>query len=355
MTIQSLYQTYNRYRTLQTDRIKSLPIVILMPHSSCNCRCSMCDIWKGNHNLKQLQEADVKRLITALKKFGTKQVLMSGGEALLHPKFFDLCTILQAAGIHITLLSTGLTIKKHAGEIIKYVNEIIVSLDGDEALHDAIRNIPNAFNKMQEGVQLIKSLRPGFPVSGRCVIHKLNFRNWRQIVETAKRAKLDSISFLPADISSVAFNRETLWEAPRQNEILISKEELPELSGIIEALIDECGDDFKNRFILESPDKLRNIYYYYTAQHGLNDFPFKKCNAPWVSTVIEPDGSVRPCFFHGIIGNIHDKDLDEILNGETGLSFRKNLDMDKNMTCKKCVCYLNLHPKTNPVKTKSIA
>lgn len=349
MTIQSLYQTFNRYRTLQTDRISSLPIVILMPHSSCNCRCSMCDIWKGNNNLKQLKEEDITGLLGSLKKLGTKQVLMSGGEALLHPNFFRLCTILKDAGTSITLLSTGLTIKKYANEIVEHVSEVIVSLDGDEALHDAIRNIPGAYRKMHEGIEAIKSLRPNFPVSARCVIHKMNFRNWRQIIETAKKNGLDSISFLPADISSHAFNREVLWSEPRQNEIVISKDELPDLLDIVEEIIYECNDDFKSRFIAESPDKIRNIYYYYMAQHGMNDFPYKKCNAPWVSTVIEPDGAVRPCFFHDVIGNIHNNSLNDILNGETGLSFRKNLDMDKDETCKKCVCYLNLHPKTNPV------
>jgi hypothetical protein len=52
--------TFQRYRTLQTNRISALPIVILMPHSACNCQCVMCDIWKGNKNLKQLTEKDVK-------------------------------------------------------------------------------------------------------------------------------------------------------------------------------------------------------------------------------------------------------------------------------------------------------
>ncbi len=351
MTLQSLYQTYNRYRTLQTDKIRSLPIVILMPHSSCNCRCSMCDIWKGNQNLKQLNEEDVHGLISSLKKFGTKQVLMSGGEALLHPNFFNLCRMLRNEGIYITVLSTGLTIKKHADNLLAHVNEIIVSLDGNETLHDTIRNIPGAYHKMYEGIQYIKSIKPSFPISARCVIHKLNFRSWRSIIDTAKKTGLDSISFLPADISSHAFNREVLWSEPRQHEIVIAKEELPDLLDIVEEIIFECGDDFRNRFIAESPDKIRNMYYHYAAQHGLNDFPYKKCNAPWVSTVIEPDGAVRPCFFHDAIGNIHNDSLDDILNGETGLSFRKNLDMDKNETCKKCVCYLNLHPQTNPVRT----
>ncbi|HMU73003.1 MAG TPA: hypothetical protein PKD93_09685, partial [Ferruginibacter sp.] len=62
MLLQSPYQTFKRYRSLQTHRISSLPIAILMPHSACNCRCVMCDIWKGNQDLKQLTEADVEGL-----------------------------------------------------------------------------------------------------------------------------------------------------------------------------------------------------------------------------------------------------------------------------------------------------
>lgn len=112
MSIQSLYDTFKRYRTLQTDKISSLPIVILMPHSACNCRCVMCDIWKGNHDLKQLTEKDISGLLQTLNKFETQQVLMSGGEALLNPNFFRFCEILKKEKIKISLLTTGLTIKK---------------------------------------------------------------------------------------------------------------------------------------------------------------------------------------------------------------------------------------------------
>ena len=98
---QSIYQTYKRYRSLQTNVITSLPIVILMPHSACNCRCIMCDIWKDNSNLKQLTENDIMSLLVSLEKLGTQRVLMSGGEALLNPNFFRFCEILGNHGIKI--------------------------------------------------------------------------------------------------------------------------------------------------------------------------------------------------------------------------------------------------------------
>src|SRR5438874_9317038 len=106
MTATQLYHTFQRYRTLQTDVIRALPIVILMPHSSCNCRCVMCDIWKGNQNLRQLYESDITGLLQTFTKYKTRQVVMSGGEALLNPHFFRFCEILKGLKIKISLLST---------------------------------------------------------------------------------------------------------------------------------------------------------------------------------------------------------------------------------------------------------
>src|SRR5664279_5617535 len=109
MLLQTISHTYKRYRTLQTHRIQALPIVILMPHSACNCRCIMCDIWKDNKNLKQLTEDDIIGLMSSLKKLGVKQVLMSGGEALLNNNFFRFCEILNREDIKVTLLSVSYT------------------------------------------------------------------------------------------------------------------------------------------------------------------------------------------------------------------------------------------------------
>ncbi|HET6253997.1 MAG TPA: radical SAM protein [Puia sp.] len=344
MTI-PLFHTYQRYRTLKTDKITALPIVILMPHSACNCKCVMCDIWKGNHHLRQLTAQDVEGLRESLRRLGTKQILMSGGEALLNPNFFQLCAILKKEGLRITLLSTGLSLGRHADQLLSLVDDIIVSLDGDEAVHDRIRNIPGAFRKLKEGVKLLHSKVPDYRITARTVIHRLNFRSWPAIVRAAVDMGLDQISFLPADVTSEAFNRAEPWDAPRQHQILPAMEELPELSGVIEALIRDRQDLFDNGFIAEAPDKLRKIGEYYSAAYGLNPYPYKKCNAPWVSAVVEADGTVRPCFFHAPLGNIRKRPLGEILNGHAAVEFRKGLDMDENETCKRCVCYLHLSPR----------
>src|SRR5215204_3415271 len=204
---QSLYHTCQRYRTLHTHRITALPILVLMPHSGCNCRCVMCDIWKGNKHLKQLREEDIKGLLGFIKKWGTRQVLMSGGEALLHPLFFRFCALLKGYGVHITLLSTGLLVGRHREDLLRFVDDIIISLDGDEPLHDRIRNIPGAYQALKKGIGELRALQPAYPVTGRSVIHRLNFRSWPALVGSARELGLGRVSFLPADVSSTAFNR----------------------------------------------------------------------------------------------------------------------------------------------------
>lgn len=344
MFAQPLYRSYKRYRTLQTHRIGALPIVILMPHSACNCKCVMCDIWKGNKNLQQLTEADIEGLLQSLKTLGTQQVLMSGGEALLNNKFFQLCRLLKKQGLHISLLSTGLTLEKHAGDLLQWVDDIIVSLDGDEALHDRIRNIPGAFSKLKAGVAELKRRNPDYPVTARTVIHRLNYRHWPAIIESARGLQLDKISFLPADTTSQAFNRKDPWNKERQEEVLVAEHELPVLEAVIDHLTSNYGTLFSTGFIAESPEKIRKIHRFYSAVHGHNPFPYKKCNAPWVSAVVEADGTVRPCFFHAPMGNIREHSLEKILNSEQAIRFRKELDVEMNNTCKQCVCYLHLSP-----------
>lgn len=340
----TLKQTYHRYKTVQTGRISALPVVVLMPHSACNCRCTMCDIWKANEHKKQLSRKDIEALLPALEQLGTKRIVLSGGEAMLHPDFFELCRLLKEAGMKISVLSTGLTMEKHAASLIEFTDDTIVSLDGNSVLHDRIRNIPGAFQKLFTGVQAVKKLDTNYRISSRTVIHKLNYRQWPAIIDAGIEMGLNQMSFLPADTSSLAFNREVPWDEKRQSEIMPAATDLDSLEEILYYIYGSYEAYFRNGFIAEAPEKLHKIHQHYSAMHGLGDFPYKKCNAPWVSTVIEPDGNVRPCFFHDVIGNIHSTPIEEIINSAAAIAFRKQLDIDSNLTCKRCVCYLNLKP-----------
>jgi len=328
---------FSRSLNFLTNRIYELPILVMMPHSRCNCRCVMCDIWKANNDKKELTVEEIERHLPAFGKLKVKEIVLSGGEALMHNNLWVLCDLLKkkSKGVKITLLSTGLLLKKFSKEIIDHVDEVIVSLEGSKEVHNRIRNIPEAFEKLAEGVKSIKDLEPSFRITGRCVLQKMNYFDLDNIITSAKEIGLDQISFLPADISTTAFNHLGTLQG---NDISLTLIEAKEFQQIVEKTI----ENFDPKFVAESPDKMRRIPGYYMALLGRDTFESPPCNAPWVSAVLESDGRLMPCFFHREYGNVSGKDFEKVLNSEKAIAFRKNLKVKENDVCKRCVCSLKM-------------
>jgi Fe-coproporphyrin III synthase len=316
--------------------IQSLPVVVLYPHSRCNCRCLMCDIWKKTGR-QEISEEAFERYIQDFQKLSVRWVVLSGGEPLMHSNLFPFCSRLRALGIQVTILTTGLLLERDAPRIVRSVDDIIVSLDGPPPTHDRIRRVPDAFARLMLGVRAIRRLDPEFGISARSVVQRENFLLMRETAKTAKHAAFRSISFLAADVSSSAFNRQEGWSLNRQAEVALAEEDLPGLEGEIEALLDEWGGD---PFLRDSPEKLRRIALHYRAHLGLCEPVAPRCSAPWVSAVVETDGVVRPCFFHEVIGHA-EKSLASAVNSDAAQRFRSTLDIATNPTCKRCVCSFN--------------
>lgn len=342
----SLKEIALRRLTLSTHHIHTLPILVLMPHSRCNCRCVMCDIWKANRNGTELSAEDLAPHVDDLRALNVKWVTLSGGEALMHSNLWTLCRELKELGARITLLSTGLLLEKHAVDVVHWCDEVIVSLDGDEEVHDAIRNVPRAFRRLAQGVHALHEEDATYPVSGRCVLQRRNYDRLPQIIDAARAIGLQQISFLAADVSSTAFNRPQGWDEERVADVALSREETAHFAQVLEKTIESHASKFENGFIAESPDKLRRLVQYYAALNGEREFPAVRCNAPWVSAVVEADGAVRPCFFHETLGNIRTQALAKILNSRQAIEFRRNLDMARDPICHKCVCSLHLAPSS---------
>jgi Fe-coproporphyrin III synthase len=220
-------------------------------------------------------------------------------------------------------------------------DDIIISIDGPPDVHDHIRRVPGAFETIRRGVFAIRERRRGIPISCRTTVQKLNHTHLRATVSAARLLELDSISFLAADISSAAFNREEPWTFERQADVSLSRSEVSELENEIELLIQTHQADINKGFIAESAAKLRRIGLRFREriEGTLPKAPI--CNAPWVSAVVDVDGKVRPCFFHPPIGDISQMTLEDAVNTESALRFRSRLKVAENRTCQRCVCSLN--------------
>ena len=363
----SLAQIAKRRLNVLTDRIVTLPVLVLMPHSRCNARCLMCDIWKANEAKVELSRDDLLPHVEDLRALGVERIVLSGGEALMHSNLFALTELLAPLGIRMTLLSTGLTLEKHASEVARWFDEVTLSLDGPPAIHDQIRNVPRAYERLSAGARAAKAAGVR-RVTGRCVVQRQNFRFLEETIEAARHAGLDQISFLPVDVSSEAFNRPGGWTDDRAGQTALTVEEAFELRDRIEALIAQHGlsQTYGSRsgealapvsarfarcalrlpYIVESPTRLRSIPQYFLALRGLTTHHETACNAPWVSAVIEADGTVRPCFFHRALGSIRDAPLARVLNSPEAIEFRRHLDVTRDPICRSCVCTLSIGART---------
>ena len=325
-----------------TNKIYELPVLVMMPHSRCNCRCVMCDIWKANNEKKELTSEEIERHLPAFDKLKVKEVVLSGGEALMHNNLWKLCELLHQHRIKVTLLSTGLLLRKFSREVVSNVDEVIVSLDGSREVHNTIRNIPEAFEKLADGIKAVREQNPFFRITGRCVLQRYNYFDLESIVISARQIGLDQISFLPADVSTSAFNHIADKEKDRIHEIALNLYEARDFQSIVESTFERFESEYISKFIAEAPDKMRKIPLYYMAMMGEGKFESPPCNAPWVSAVLESDGRLMPCFFHKEYGNVHGNDFESVLNSKEAIEFRKNLSVKKNEVCKKCVCSLKL-------------
>jgi len=334
-------------------RITSLPILVIFPHNRCNCRCVMCDIWRIR-KVREITERDLEPHLTSLRKLKVKWIVFSGGEPLMHSDLSSLSRLCRAEGVRITLLTAGLTLERCAATVAAAMDDVIVSVDGPPGIHDKTRSVPGAYRRLRNGIEALRELRPEMPIHGRCTIQKSNFNELRHTVRTAQELNLNSLSFLAADTTSEAFNRPDGWSPEHQAVVALDAVEADGLDVEIEALIHECEKELESGFVVENAEKLRRISLHFRACLGQVQAAAPRCNAPWVSAVVESDGTVRPCFFHRAIGNIHDRPLAEVLNSNEALNFRRQLDISNDSICRNCVCSLFVNNTHEAQKTSRI-
>jgi Fe-coproporphyrin III synthase len=300
----------------------------------------MCDIWKMQ-DAKIFSAQDMERQLSSIRQLGVRWLVFSGGEPLMNPDLPQLCAMLRKERIRLTLLTTGLLLKKCAAEVATGFDDVIVSLDGPREIHDQIRRVQGAFDLLESGIEAVRTIRPGMHISARTTVQKANCHSLRETARAAKQLELNGISFLAVDLTSTAFNRPLAWPASRQAEMGLSVDELAILDNEITGLLADSDREYGQGFIAESPAKLQRIVHHFRVQLGLASAESPMCNAPWASAVIDVDGAVRPCFFHAPIGHLKSGELSEVVNGARARAFRESIDIANNPICRNCVCSLN--------------
>lgn len=314
--------------------LRSVPLITLHLTERCNSRCVSCDYWR--HGREDMTPDSVSRLLPSLLRLGARAVLISGGEPLIHPQWAQISRLLREQGLQLWLLTSGLSLAKHAALVVELFQSITVSLDGiNRRMYAAIRGL-DAFDQVCAGI--LAATRAGASLSVRVTVQRENYEALPAFVTLARELGAKQVSFLAADVrNSHAFGRMNGFST----DIALQPSDLPAFEKALSALEQGHTRDFRSGFIAESPTKLRRLLDYYRALCGLGAFPPVRCNAPEFSAVIEATGRVNPCFFiAGAPQAIVASDLGDVLNSEAMTALRRSIREGHRAECITCVCSL---------------
>ena len=319
-------------------RLRQLPLVTLYLSERCNSRCVSCDYWRNGR--AEVDLAAVEALLPDLAELQTRVALISGGEPLLNPEWPQIAQLLRANGLRLWLLTSGLSLAKHARRAASLFDAITVSLDGtDRPTYRTIRGV-DAFEKVCEGVRSAAAL--GARLGLRVTVQRANYRQLPQFVALARELGAQQLSYVAVDVAnSHAFGR----DGDFVSDLALQPPDLPVLERIIDDMERGCAADFHSGLIADSPRKLRRIHRYFAAVCGLAGYPPVHCNVFEYSAVIGATGRVSPCFFISGPQPRGPAHLAQALNSEEMIAVRDQIRSGARAECSRCVCSLWREPQ----------
>jgi len=150
----------------------------LHPTRRCNLSCKHC--YSSSSPLLK-ESIDLPALKTFLKYAydqGFNNISLSGGEPLLYRDLEQLLQFTKELGYNNTMATNGMLLGTARNQaLLQYLDLVAVSIDGPPDLHDYIRGQKGAFEKMQQGLQVLQQLNKPFGL-----IHTVTPESWKELI-----------------------------------------------------------------------------------------------------------------------------------------------------------------------------
>lgn len=346
-TLNSLYERLSRNsgieRMLRTPRISYL---VLYANTFCNAHCKMCDVGIGSGEgiARPLVDAPKYLPIPLLEKIlddkliaGRKlyvNFLMT--EPLLAPELPKMLELCKQRGHTVKISTNGFLLAKRAEEISPYVDNVQVSLDGPEEIHDAIRG-KGFFSAAIEGIKVLRDINDEVEIEINYTVSNLNYScifDFLKLIDSQgirvnllKIQLLDFVSESMQDLHNARFPDIPQTSSSLGGIIELSKVDTKELQRQLE-LVRNFKPAFIQRIAFKPPVQSADDLKAYFNSDG-NPLPgCDKCFTPWQSLAINTDGKVfwhMRCFNDYILGDVSRESLRQIFYGEKAEYFRNRL------------------------------
>ena len=323
----------------------------------CNLHCKMCDV--GNQNLDTVFAQNligtsplnmpldlIKKVIDEIALYYPKTKLGYGfTEPLVYPHLIESLKYANEKQIHTSITTNALTLRQKSKDLIESgINEIYISLDGPETIHNEIRGHKKSFQKAVEGIESIFSLDENASISVFCVITEWNIGYLKEFLDFFKSYPLKKVGFMHTNFTpnEVANYHNSIWSSlypatpSNIDEINIENYDLELLLQEIQQIKNE-NYRFPVSFSPEitTAQKLREFYLEPEKLVG------KRCDDVYSNIMIKSDGSVIPA--HGrcynlTIGNMYKGSLETIWKSSVLKKLRSDLNKSGGLFpgCSRC-------------------
>ncbi len=177
--------------------------------TACNAACVYCGFRKRSPD--ELTPDEALRLVAEMRGCGTRMVGLSGGEALLRPDVDAIVDALVDQGIAVSLNTNGHFVHKHE-RAIRRLRRVQVSVDGPEAVHDALRGA-GTWRRAVDGIE--RCLAWGVNVSVEAVLSRTSLPHLEALLAWCRERRL-KLQVQPAD-PTILNTQQPDPEAPDQD------------------------------------------------------------------------------------------------------------------------------------------
>ena len=318
--------------------------IVLGVNNVCNLHCKMCDVGTqnlesnfaqnlvGTHPIHMPLELIKKVIDQQAQYFPNSKLAYAFTEPLVYRHLIESLEYANQKGLFTTMTTNALTLKHKAEKLVKAgLNEIYISLDGPQDIHNEIRGHKSSFQKALEGIEQLKSFPNAPKILIICAITEWNVGHLKAFTDSFKDINIEEIAFMHTQFADpqMAVLHNQMWGSKypatdsNLDEIDLKNMNLPSLLEEINAIQRE--DYPFNIYFSPNLTNIESLTKYY---HKPQEFIGKRCGAVFSSIMIKSDGSVIPA--HGrcynlTIGNLYEQPLKEIWNSQVIQRFRKDL------------------------------
>jgi radical SAM protein with 4Fe4S-binding SPASM domain len=166
---------------------------------TCNFRCDHCYVSASPEKLARREGEDLFTLFGTMRENGVRVVELTGGECTTHPEFKEILACAARTFHLVAIVSNGYLLGTRDGlaEFVGSFDNVAcqVSIDGDEAFHDAFRKKAGSYASAVEAVRRLKAL--GLCVRVAMSVTAENVEHVVHVYELANELRVDAFSAAP--------------------------------------------------------------------------------------------------------------------------------------------------------------